>query len=54
MLVRLEAKLDLALEIALLSHHPERPALTPCRLGLDSIAWLSDHPGGWAMRYRLR
>jgi hypothetical protein len=31
-------------------HHPERPALTPCRLGLDSIAWLSDHPGGWAMR----
>ncbi|WP_159875207.1 MULTISPECIES: hypothetical protein [Aquitalea] len=44
MLVRLEAKLDLALEIALLGHHPERPALTPCRLGLDSIAWLSDHP----------
>ncbi|WP_199102239.1 hypothetical protein [Aquitalea sp. ASV11] len=44
MLMRLEAKLDLALEIALLGHHPDRPALTPCRLGLDSIAWLSDHP----------
>ncbi|MBV8680148.1 MAG: hypothetical protein JO338_06820 [Aquitalea sp.] len=44
MLVRLEAKLDLALEIALLGHNPERPPLTACRLGLDSIAWLSDHP----------
>lgn len=44
MLVRLEAKLDLTLEIALLSHHPDRPPLTPCRLGLESIAWLSDHP----------
>jgi len=44
MLVRLEAKLDLALEISLLGHHPDRPPLTRCRLGLDSIAWLSDHP----------
>ncbi|BBH13990.1 hypothetical protein [Chromobacterium haemolyticum] len=43
MLVRLEAKLDLALEVSLLSRHPERPPLTPCRLGLDSIAWISDH-----------
>ena len=43
MLVRLEAKLDLALEVSLLSRHPERAPLTPCRLGLDSIAWISDH-----------
>jgi len=44
MLVRLEAKLDLALEVSLLAHHPERPPLLHCRLGLESIAWLSDHP----------
>jgi hypothetical protein len=40
---RLEAKLDLALEVALLSRHPDTPPLHPCRLGLGSIAWLAGH-----------
>ncbi|WP_293765082.1 hypothetical protein [uncultured Aquitalea sp.] len=44
MLTRLEAKLDLALEVSLQARHPARPPLTPCRLGLSTIAWLSDHP----------
>ncbi|KMN47327.1 hypothetical protein VL04_19935 [Chromobacterium violaceum] len=38
-LLRLEAKLDLALEVSLLERHPERPPCTPCRLGLNAIAW---------------
>ncbi|MDF0607167.1 hypothetical protein HZU77_016230 [Neisseriaceae bacterium TC5R-5] len=41
MLIRLEAKLDMALEIALQAHHPQRPPLTPCSLGLENVAWLS-------------
>ncbi len=44
LLQRLEAKLDLALEVSLLSRYPERPPLTPCRVGLDAIGWLSLHP----------
>lgn len=44
LLQRLEAKLDLALEVSLLSRYPDRPALTPCRVGLDAVAWLSAHP----------
>jgi hypothetical protein len=52
---RLEAKLDLALEVSLLSRYPERPALVPCRVGLDAVAWLSDHPHppGEALRLEL-
>ncbi|OHX14922.1 hypothetical protein [Chromobacterium sphagni] len=38
-LLRLEAKLDLALEVSLLERHPDRPTCTPCRLGLNSVAW---------------
>ncbi|MGL6070320.1 PilZ domain-containing protein [Craterilacuibacter sp.] len=38
---RLEAKLDLALEVALFSRHPDSPPLHPCRLGLGRIAWQS-------------
>ncbi|MDE1715359.1 hypothetical protein PWG14_23125 [Chromobacterium amazonense] len=38
-MLRLEAKLDLALEVSLLERHPDRPNNTPCRLGLNSIAW---------------
>ncbi|TDR73586.1 hypothetical protein [Paludibacterium purpuratum] len=44
LLQRLEAKLDLALEVSLLSRYPERPMLTSCRVGLDAIGWLSQHP----------
>ncbi|POZ63648.1 hypothetical protein [Chromobacterium alticapitis] len=39
-LLRLEAKLDLALEVSLLERHPKRPAIAPCRLGLNTVAWL--------------
>ncbi|AUH50031.1 hypothetical protein CXB49_03955 [Chromobacterium sp. ATCC 53434] len=38
-LMRLEAKLDLALEVSLLARHPDRPACAPCRLGLHAAAW---------------
>ncbi|QEL56232.1 hypothetical protein [Chromobacterium paludis] len=38
-LLRLEAKLDLALEVSLLERHPDRPAVEPCRLGLNAVAW---------------
>nr|WP_283773087.1 PilZ domain-containing protein [Craterilacuibacter sp. RT1T] len=41
-LQRLEAKLDLALEVALLSRHPDSAPLHPCRLGLNSLAWHSE------------
>ncbi|WP_230370485.1 hypothetical protein [Paludibacterium denitrificans] len=50
LLQRLEAKIDLALEMALLSQHPERPPLTHCRLGLNAIALAK--PGavsGWQL-----
>lgn len=43
LLQRLEAKLDLALEVSLLARYPERPALTPCRVGLDAIGWHAEH-----------
>ncbi|WP_028535540.1 hypothetical protein [Paludibacterium yongneupense] len=42
LLLRLEAKLDLALEVSLLDRHPERPPLQPCRLGLEQLAWQQD------------
>ncbi|NDV13904.1 PilZ domain-containing protein [Crenobacter caeni] len=41
-LLRLEAKLDLALELALFGRHPETPACRACRLGLTEIVWLQD------------
>lgn len=44
LLLRLEAKLDLALEVSLLVRTPERPALTHCRLGLEAIAWHASEP----------
>ncbi|OWY37260.1 hypothetical protein CEK28_17830 [Xenophilus sp. AP218F] len=49
-LTRLEAKIDLALEVSLLERHPERPPLTRCRLGLEAVAWLDarDWPAGAA------
>jgi len=37
--VRLEAKLDLALEIGLKVHHPHRPLARTCRIGLNVLAW---------------
>lgn len=43
LLLRLEAKIDLTLELVLASRYPVRPAITPCRLGLDAIAWHSEH-----------
>jgi hypothetical protein len=42
LLQRLEAKLDLALEMGLLSRYPERPPITACRLGLEAIGWHAD------------
>ena len=45
-LLRLEAKLDLALEVSLLERHPDRPACTPCRLGLSAVAWCDSR--AWA------
>jgi len=53
LLQRLEAKLDLALEVSLLSRYPERPSLTPCRVGLDAVAWLSAHPYTLGEQLRL-
>ncbi|WP_024301603.1 hypothetical protein [Pseudogulbenkiania sp. MAI-1] len=41
LLLRLEAKIDLTLELVLASRYPERPPITPCRLGLDAVAWRS-------------
>lgn len=38
-LVRMEAKLDLALEIALKAHLPARPPAHTCRIGLNALAW---------------
>lgn len=45
-LLRLEAKLDLALELALFGRHPETPACRACRLGLAEIVWLQDEAAG--------
>lgn len=39
---RLEAKLDLALELALQQRYPQPPAAVACRVGLEAIAW--HHP----------
>jgi len=44
LLLRLEAKLDLALEMGLLLRYPERPPLTTCRLGLEAVGWHADQP----------
>ncbi|MBI3143892.1 MAG: hypothetical protein HYZ18_01200 [Pseudogulbenkiania sp.] len=44
LLLRLEAKIDLTLELVLASRYPERPPIAPCRLGLDAIAWRSPAP----------
>jgi hypothetical protein len=48
LLLRLEAKIDLTLELVLASRYPERPPITACRLGLDAIAWCSPtaYPAG--------
>jgi hypothetical protein len=43
-LQRLEAKLDLALELALQQRYPQAGALTPCRIGLESLCWLHPAP----------
>lgn len=40
-LSRLEAKLDLVLEISLRSHHPQPLPLSPCRIGLEALVWRS-------------
>ncbi|MBV8046384.1 MAG: hypothetical protein JO171_04500 [Paludibacterium sp.] len=53
LLQRLEAKLDLALEVSLLSRYPQRPALMDCRVGLDAVGWLSPHPFTLGERLRL-
>lgn len=44
LLLRLEAKIDLTLELVLATRYPVRPPITPCRLGLDAIAWHSPTP----------
>ena len=41
-LQRLEAKLDLALELALQQRYPQAGQPTACRIGLEALAWL--HP----------
>ncbi|MFC3626919.1 PilZ domain-containing protein [Vogesella amnigena] len=38
-LQRLEAKLDLSLELALRAHPPQGLRLCNCRIGLESLAW---------------
>ncbi|GGY21646.1 PilZ domain-containing protein [Paludibacterium paludis] len=43
-LLRLEAKLDLALEVSLRNRHTERPPLTPCRVGLEALSWSQAAP----------
>lgn len=43
MMQRLEAKLDLALEVSLLSRYPERPPLSACRVGMEAIGWHASH-----------
>jgi hypothetical protein len=39
LLLRVEAKLDLALELGLLARHHERPTLCASRVGLEALAW---------------
>ncbi|RXZ45034.1 hypothetical protein [Crenobacter cavernae] len=39
---RLEAKLDLALEVALMARRPHTPAVRDCRVGLDALSWHED------------
>lgn len=43
-LQRLEAKLDLALELALQQRYPQAGQPTPCRVGLESLCWLHPAP----------
>ena len=38
-LQRLEAKLDLALELALQQHYPPLARHQPCRIGLEALVW---------------
>lgn len=40
-LTRLEAKLDLILDISLRGYHPQTLNLSPCRVGLEAFAWRS-------------
>lgn len=47
LLRRLEAKLDLVLELSLHERHPQRPPVHSCRIGLEEIAWLTDT--AWAV-----
>lgn len=55
LLQRLEAKLDLALEVSLLSRYPQRPPLCHCRIGLEEIGWHADqaYAAGDALRLEL-
>lgn len=43
-LQRLEAKLDLALELGLLQRHPDAPPPCLCRIGLEGVAWMTTSP----------
>lgn len=43
-LQRLEAKLDLALELGLWQRHPDAPAPCLCRIGLEAVAWVTTSP----------
>ncbi|CUA81496.1 MULTISPECIES: hypothetical protein [Gulbenkiania] len=42
LLIRLEAKIDLALELTLVGYHRDEAHPTPCRVGLHQLAWLAD------------
>jgi len=44
LLLRVEAKLDLALELGLLARHHERPEHCPSRVGLEALAWQATEP----------
>jgi hypothetical protein len=44
LLQRLEAKLDLALEVSLLTRYPDRLPLTRCRIGMEAIGWCASAP----------
>jgi len=51
MLLRVEAKLDLALELGLLARHHGRPSLCASRVGLEALAWHA--PGSISVGERL-
>ncbi|WP_174873790.1 PilZ domain-containing protein [Vogesella oryzae] len=52
-LQRLEAKLDLSLELALRARAPLAGQPCLCRIGLDSIAWQQDRPLAEASQWLL-